>query len=464
MGYEATVALGFDQDFFLFICSGRCVDFHCPHYLPGQTHYKNLKAMELRERLRKIEEISGLSTQTGEMEMGEEGVDEEEEEEEEEGKNDKKGRKEKQRRKKMKSGTGAALVIDEDALEEDWDPEKHAALMEAQFGDDYYEHDDEDFAHTLGGEDGGGVYGEVDDIEHEYYPDEMYEEEGQEWEGEEELDGEGEGEGKGGKGGLEKKTKGATEIPASMMDELYQLDYEDIIAGIPCRFKYKQVEPESFGLDTQDILLADDEELNKFVSLKHLSTYKKRDWSAYEDQVKKKRRKLRATLKERLSMVEEERRKVGGEGEEEEEEEEGDRDGEGDEDGKGEGEGEGEDQGGKKRRRRKKKNDNETGKSTATASFDAIIKKNNEQDQSEKKKKSSSFSGSSSSGNGSSNGGGDSSNSSKQRGLEVESGASPKGKTSALSEGEGEKKKRKKKKKRGEGPPAPKDRRLELYT
>ena len=112
----------------------------------------------------------------------------------------------------------------------------------------------------------------------------------------------------------------------------------------------------------------------------------------------------------------------------------------------------------------KKKNDNETGKSTAAASFDAIIKKNNEQDQSEKKKKSSSFSGSSSSGNGSSNGGGDSSNSSKQRGLEVESGASPKGKTSALSEGEGEKKKRKKKKKRGEGPPAPKDRRLELYT
>ena len=46
------------------------------------------------------------------------------------------------------------------------------------------------------------------------------------------------------------------------------------MAGIPTRFKYCSVAPDDFGLDAVEILLADDKELNKFVSLRRLSAYR----------------------------------------------------------------------------------------------------------------------------------------------------------------------------------------------
>ena len=85
-------------------------------------------------------------------------------------------------------------------------------------------------------------------------------------------------------------------------EELYELDYEDLVAGIPTRFKYKQVNPEGFGLSAEDILLADDDDLNKYVSLKKLATYREAlDVNA--GKLDKKRKRLRVLLRERREQA-----------------------------------------------------------------------------------------------------------------------------------------------------------------
>lgn len=88
------------------------------------------------------------------------------------------------------------------------------------------------------------------------------------------------------------------------LDEIYNLDYEDLIGDIPCRFKYQQVEPSTYGLSLEDILTADDSQLNSYFSLKKMAPY--RPYDRQESDIKKYANKkrlyqFRKSLKEESS-------------------------------------------------------------------------------------------------------------------------------------------------------------------
>ncbi|CAM0954913.1 unnamed protein product [Alopecurus aequalis] len=208
-------------------------------------HLKNLKKKEIAEKLEKIRIIAGIEGD-------------------------------------------AACKLGADDLEEDFDPEEYDRKMQEMFDEKYYGADEVDPG-----------FGSGDDFDLEK-PDFDKEDEllglPKEWALDDKDGSTASGEkaisdkkkkkknkelADGGEAGEKRKGKISLKDKVELekeLDEYYKLDYEDTIGDLKTRFKYRQVQPNNYGLKTKEILLADDRDLNQYVSIKKLAPYREEEW------------------------------------------------------------------------------------------------------------------------------------------------------------------------------------------
>lgn len=215
-------------------------------------HLKNLKKKEIQEKLERIRATAGI---------GEESV----------------------------CNLGAAC------LEEDFDPEEYDKAMKVMFSADYYNTEDVDpgFGSDVG-----------DDLEKPDFDKEdklLGLTEG--WDSVDTMEGfEGmrkimlkknaeEEEPSHVEGKRKRKQKISLREKVELekeLEEYYKLDYEGTIGDLKTRFKYRSVPTDSYGLQIEEILMANDKDLNQYVSLKKLAPYHEKEWKVtYHQKLKK---------------------------------------------------------------------------------------------------------------------------------------------------------------------------------
>mmetsp|Transcript_4723 Transcript_4723/g.9032 ORF Transcript_4723/g.9032 Transcript_4723/m.9032 type:complete len:743 (-) Transcript_4723:418-2646(-) len=221
-------------------------------------------------------------------------------------------------------------------MEGDFDPDKFEELMSKMYSDEFYEKEEQEWKTDMdvkrsllkSGEEGndivwndegdGDVYDDAEEALADYDNDEYHEDDEQDFDDTSqdhamELEDENSARYESNESKLEKQLK------ERMLDELYKLDYEDIIGDMPTRFKYRKVEPNRYGLTPEEILFARDTSLKQYVSLKRMAPYiEEREYVPGA----KKRRRFREMSKKEIAeemqqyASEKGQRKTKGEGEE----------------------------------------------------------------------------------------------------------------------------------------------------
>ncbi|XAR57661.1 hypothetical protein NMG60_11025901 [Bertholletia excelsa] len=241
-------------------------------------HLKNLKKKEMKEKLQKIQETAGI-------------------------------------------GADTVCLLDEDDLEEDFDPEEYDRKMKEAFNDDYYDADDVDPEFENDNEEDGG------DLEK---PDFRKEDEllglPNGWD---DVSGSGDGFLAVRERNLKCRAENADQIEQSVEDEAiheegkrkkkrklskleeqvlnkeleeyYKLDYEDTIGELRTRFKYREVKPKRYGLTAEEIIMMDDKELNQYVSLKKLAPYKEKEWKVPRNKMVDQKQRVKLLLQGKAS-------------------------------------------------------------------------------------------------------------------------------------------------------------------
>ncbi|CAN1798968.1 Protein KRI1 homolog [Linum perenne] len=260
-------------------------------------HLKNLKKKEMEEKIQKVMKVAGIESADG--------------------------------------------LLDLNELEDEFDPQEHDRMMKKAFDDKYYEAEDADPKFGSDDDDDddedgdiqkpdfdkedellglGKGWDSVDDVDDFLAARERILKQKSEMEidGGKEEEGQEEGEQEEGKRKRKRKLSLVQNTKQELLDEYYKLDYEGTIGELKTRFKYAKVDPNKYGLKTEDIILLDEKDLNQLVSVKRLAPYRETEWKVAGNLIheyKKKAREIKSNLKrKRVDKGKKEKEEEGNKG------------------------------------------------------------------------------------------------------------------------------------------------------